>query len=277
MIRHHRLLSSIVVIQLLLILKCYHAAFVIRRGRHRGGGGSSSSLLPSNRSIRQDTSYGQRHQGRSRLNLVPLINFQNEITFFSESKQKERLCIDSRGKFITTTSRRKTKDGIDDKNNNDNDKKNEESEDEYILALIEEDELPDLCRFIISAFGADAIRLSQDMNSFEKLLLTPATGLINSYSTIVAFAEVFSGTQTRLGTRFDKMDISCPSFVSRDGSRITTRKEMIAVAEKDSLVLALARKKNKTKANNKNELDVIASIELRLQVRVFGKIWRGKN
>jgi hypothetical protein len=172
-----------------------------------------------------------RFDASTRLNLVPLSNFDAEMTFFSSDLREERCCINSEGFF-------------------------EDGKDIYELAIVEEEDLPDLSRFVVSAFGADAISLSQDLNRFEKKLISPATDFLNGYSTLVAFAEVFSGTKQRLETRFEKMNISPPKLDSG-----LSRQQMIDIVEKDSLVLVLVKKD--TDATK----EVIASIELRLQVR----------
>ena len=164
------------------------------------------------------------------LHLVPLSKFHDDITFLSKSDE-ERCCFDSDGIFV-------------------------DGDDVYQLGLVEKDDLPDMCRFVVATFGADAISLSKDLNSFEQLLLSPATELLNSYSSVVAFAEVFSGTQQRLNTRLAKMDVSPPAL--RKG---LSRQELIDIAEKDSLVLVVGKK------NDEGSMDFIASIELRLQVR----------
>jgi hypothetical protein len=172
-----------------------------------------------------------RRISSTNLNLVPLSKYAGELTFFSEP-ETHRCCIDAEGHF-------------------------NDEQDVYELALLEEEDLPDLSRFVIATFGADAIRLSQDMNSFERLLMTPAAELLNGYSTLVAFAEVFSGTKQRLTGRFQKMDIAPPQLGG------LSRKEMIDLVEKDSLILALAKRHE----GEDSRIEVIASIELRLQVR----------
>jgi hypothetical protein len=169
--------------------------------------------------------HASQHEG---LNLVPLSTFSDQMSLFSESDE-QRGCLDSNGCF-------------------------QDGDDIYELALVEDEDLPDLCRFIVAAFGAESIRFSQDLNSFEQLLLNPAAELLNSYSSLVAFAEVFAGTRQRLATRLGKMDISPPTL---DDS--LTRLEMIDIVEKDSLILALVKK-------GVEPLEVIGSIELRLQV-----------
>jgi hypothetical protein len=150
------------------------------------------------------------------------------MSLFSELDE-QRGCLDSNGCF-------------------------QDGDDIYELALVEDEDLPDLCRFIVAAFGAEAIRFSQDLSSFEQLLLNPAASFVNSYSSLVAFAEVFAGTRQRLVTRLGKMDISPPTL---DDS--LTRQEMIDIVEKDSLILALVKK-------GVEPLEVIGSVELRLQV-----------
>lgn len=166
------------------------------------------------------------------LHLLPLSKFSDDITFLSKPDEV-RCRFDSNGNFVND-------DAI------------------YQLGLVERDDLPDMCRFVVAAFGAESIRLSQDLNSFEQLLLSPATELLNSYSSVVAFAEVFSGTQQRLDSRLSKMDVSPPAV-----KKGLSRQELIDIAEKDSLVLAVGKK------NDKDSMDFIASIELRLQVRCF--------
>lgn len=162
---------------------------------------------------------------------MPLSRYSDGLSFFTEP-ESYRCCIDSKGNF------------------NDGD-------DVYELALVEEEDLPDLCRFVVSTFGADAIRLSSDMNALERMLMSPAAELLNSYSSLVAFAEVFSGTKQRLAGRLDNMDISRPKL---DG---LTRQEMIDLAEKDSLIFALAKRGDGENPN----IEIVGSIELRLQVR----------
>lgn len=185
------------------------------------------TVIPSGAFYRQ--SFRERIQNVG-LNLVPLARYADELSFFSES-ESYRCCIDSQGYF-------------------------DDGEEVYELGLVEEQDLPDLCRFVVSTFGADAIRLSQDMNSFERLLMSPAAELLNGYSSLVAFAEVFSGTKQRLKGRLDSMNIARPML---DG---LTRQEMIDKVEKDSLILVLAKR-----GTDEEKIDIVGSIELRLQVR----------
>ena len=164
------------------------------------------------------------------LHLVPISEYSNDFTFLSEPDDVRR-CLDKQGRFVDDPS--------------------------FVLCLVEENDLPDLSRFVVSAFGAEAIRLSQDLNAIERLIMSPAAELLNSYSGIVAFAEVLSGTRQRCEDRLKRMDMMAPKVKGLE------RKEMIDVAARDSLVLALA----KPHEGNDRRLDIIASIELRLQVR----------
>jgi hypothetical protein len=129
----------------------------------------------------------------------------------------------------------------------------------YELCLVEERDLPDLSRFIVQVFGADVIRLSSDLNTFERTLVQPAVGLMNGYSGIIAFCEVLTGLRSRLADRLEQanIDLSPPNLAG------LSRTEKIDAATRKSLVLALAKR---SKGSDRH-VDVIASIELRLQVR----------
>ena len=179
----------------------------------------------------------------SRRQLIPLAKFDESVSFLSES-ENYRCCIDDRGYFS---------------------EKNGSGDDSgrYELGLVEEEELPYLCKFVVTAFGAEAIQLSSDINSFERMLLNPAAEFLNGYSGLVAFAEVFSGTKQRLADRFRKN----PSLVhiSAPALKGLSREERIRKVERESLVLVLARPTNDADDTNIKSIEVIASIELRLQ------------
>ena len=166
--------------------------------------------------------------------MIPLTKFEESLSFFSEP-ESYRCCIDNNGFFSTSGST-------------------------FELGLIEEEELPDLCKFVITTFGAEAIQLSSDINSFERMLMSPAAEFLNGYSGMVAFAEVFSGTKQRIADRLcenpEMTKISAPDLKG------LSHEDKIRKAERESLVLVLARKS--PDANSKN-IEVIASIELRLQ------------
>lgn len=181
------------------------------------------------------------------LHAVPLRKFSDAITFFS-TPADYRCCFDSEGYFVSV-----------------NDKDAERSENRYQLGVVEEKDLPDLCKFVVASFGADAIRLSTDMSSFERMLMNPAAELLNGYSSLVAFAEVFSGTKQRVSNRIQSAHdgiVILPPYLKGLSSQ-----EQIVKVEKDSLILILSRTTPPNAANNKRQqrIDIIASIELRLQ------------
>ena len=176
-------------------------------------------------------------------------------------------CLDEQGRYCPPPS-------------NDDDDDNDATSC-YQLCLVDESDLPDTSRFIIDAFGADAIRLSTDMNAVERFLLQPATELINSYSGLVAFAEVLSGLnqrcQKRLQQQQKQLDPTTQQQLLKQAPNweALSPEEQIAVASESSLVLVLARYKQQQESSNKraNEspsswqrIEVIASVELRLEV-----------
>jgi ribosomal protein S18 acetylase RimI-like enzyme len=164
----------------------------------------------------------------TRMHLVTVAKFSDDFTFLSETDEY-RCSIDREGGFRNDSE-------------------------SYNLCLVEENDLPDLSRFIIQAFGADTIRLSSDTNSFERLLMQPAVEMVNGYSGIIAFAEVFSGLRSRMKNRM-VTDVSPPTLEG------LSRSEKLDIAASTSVVLALAKKRE----NSDNEIDVIGTVELRLQ------------
>jgi hypothetical protein len=127
----------------------------------------------------------------------------------------------------------------------------------YQLCLVQQKDLPDVARFIINAFGSDVISLSTDFGRFEKALLSPKIGLVNAYSGLVAYVEVLSGLQTRTRDRIEHPNLDPPHLSGK------SRDEKIQEAAKSSLVLAVGRPSQ----GSDWHIDVIASVELRLEVR----------
>jgi ribosomal protein S18 acetylase RimI-like enzyme len=156
----------------------------------------------------------------------------------------------------------------------------------YELSVVEEQDVPELCKFVVSTFGADVISLSSDMNNIERMLLNPAAALLNGYSGVVAFAEVYSGTKQRLSGRIQQERSSSLSSSSSSSTMINpniiaapdlkglTHQEKITKVEKNSLILILVRKESSPndaqqqqppQQPQQQQPDIIASIELRLQ------------
>jgi ribosomal protein S18 acetylase RimI-like enzyme len=128
--------------------------------------------------------------------------------------------------------------------------------------VAEEDDLPAVSRLVVESFGADAIRLSSDLQSFERAMIAPAAGLWNGYSGLVAFAEVLHGLRSRtrarrsLGARDPGRYLDAPPV--RD---VPDREEQMRIASGSSVVLALAR----NHSARGDGLEVLASVELQLQ------------
>jgi len=191
--------------------------------------------------------------------LVPLTRFADSISFFTEPEDF-RCCIDNNGYFRERSSSSSSSSSSSPTESDSTKGDNVDLHLCYELGLVEEEELPDLCRFVVTTFGAEVIAISQDMNSFERMLMNPAAEFLNGYSGLVAFAEVFSGTRQRLLNRFNQQ----PSMVTISAPELKglSQKEMIRKAEQESLVLVIARQTTDT---NRDGGDVIATIELRLQ------------
>jgi hypothetical protein len=165
----------------------------------------------------------------TRLGLVPIRNFRSDFTFLDQS-DSERGCFDKDGRL--------TGNGED-----------------YELCVVQEEDLPDVARFIVNSFGADIISLSTDLSSFERSLMHPTVGLLNAYSGLVAYAEVLSGLQSRTKDRLQNVNLSPPKLLG-------SREEKLKQAARSSLVLAVGR----ASKGSDWRIDVIASVELRLEV-----------
>ena len=204
----------------------------------------------------------------TKLNLIPLTDFQNELTFFSSSDDN-RCCIDKTGKYTPTTAEL------------------QDDGEPFQLYLVEEEDLAEVSLFIVKAFGADAISLSSnEFSAFEKGVMAPALDFFNGYSAVTAFAEVLWGLRIRQADRVPLTNIlnkeesqaGVKSNVVNDISPpemqgLESAKEKIEAANRKSLILVLARqstnKENTTESkwtSVDSNIDVIASVELRLQV-----------
>jgi len=237
-------------------------------------GGASAFVGGNRRSSDSPQQRRRRHSNATPLRLIPLAEFGESISFFSEPDEY-RCCVDEKGVFSGDDTGMKA-----------GESSSSSPTVAYELGLIEEEELPDLCRFVVETFGAEAIQLSSDINSFERMLMSPAAEFLNGYSGMVAFAEVYSGTRQRVADRL----ASTTSTTTARGSladQATTRTtaatavgagnsiavpdlrnlsydDRIRKAERESLVLILARSPPPESRSSKT-IEIIASIELRLQ------------
>lgn len=169
---------------------------------------------------------------RTTVNLVPISRFTSDMTFLS-SPDSYRCSIDDFGRLQG------------------------DNNEVYELCVAEEDDLPEVSRFVVEAFEPGVIALSSNLNNFEKVFFEPAVNILNGYSGLVAYAEVLSGLRSRMKGRMSKTDLSPPLLHGK------SRQEKLTEAARTSLVLALAKR---TKDSDWR-INVIASVELRLQVR----------
>ena len=168
---------------------------------------------------------------------MPLKEFETECTFLSSS-QSYRTCFDEIGRLQT----------------------DDEGEEPYILGIAQEDDLPDVSRLTIDAFGDLAISLGSDLNNLEKALLTPGVALWNGYTGYVAYTEVLSGLRSRMKDKLKKVDLAPPNL--SHASILDNDDTAEKIAARSSLILALGRPKSKDEGGT---IDTIATVELRLQ------------
>ena len=174
----------------------------------------------------------------SRLHLIPLSDFGNQCTFLSSSSQAYRTCFDESGSIQV-----------------------DEGTVPYVLGIAEEDDLPDIARLTIDAFGDVAITLGGDLNGFERLLLTPGVALFNGYTGYAAYTEVLSGLRSRMKDKLENVDLASP-LAAKDDVGDMTEEDSAQLAANSSLILALGRPKPEGESGT---IEAIATVELRLQ------------
>lgn len=186
-------------------------------------------------------------RGSTRLDLVPLDRYPQMVDFLSDLGRSSKL-ISPNGIVA----------GISET----------EEEPSLVLGVVEESDLPDVARFTVQVFGADAIRLSSDLNALERAIMKPTAELLNGYSALVAFAEVLQGLRSRL------WNARLLAEATPQQARAQYLDRPMAspgrhLAGQSSLVLAVAR--NRTNCDDASATDAffptetVASVELRLQ------------
>jgi len=215
----------------------------------------------------------------SALHLIPISSLPDTCKTFLTSSDTFRTCIDSNGNLYQNTSKNKN-------NNNNNNDDNDDNP--YVLCIAQEDDLPSIATLTIDAFGgADVITLSSstNLNQVERMLFNPTIDLCNSYSNVVAFMDVLSGLQKRIirpststSTSYGNGNNYHEYIMPPDISNLKSDQELEDVASKSSVIFALAKYKNiqkhtpttttttMEKRKQQQEVDVIATVELRLQV-----------
>ena len=174
----------------------------------------------------------------SRLHLIPLSDFGSQCTFLSSSSQAYRTCFDENGCIQV-----------------------DEGTVPYVLGIAEEDDLPDIARLTIDAFGDLAITLGGDLSGFELALLTPGVALWNGYTGYAAYTEVLSGLRSRMKDKLEEVDLASP-LAAKDDVGDMSEEDSAQLAANSSLILALGRPKPEGESGT---IEVIATVELRLQ------------
>ena len=186
--------------------------------------------------------YFGRRSSLTRRQLLPLTSLSGDLSFLKEESSSGRYPI-----F----------------HNRDDD----EADDDTIgidFFVPEEDDLPNVSEFVVQAFGADAINLSQDFNQVEQFILQPVAGFLNGYSGLAAYTEVLAGLRQRLKSRLKKPSVDLPLVLMSDGS--LDKQQQIREAAGWSIVFVLAIPNAEQGGH-----DVVASVELRLEL-TDGKI-----
>ena len=159
----------------------------------------------------------------------------------------------------------------------------------YLATNVED--LPPIAQLTIDVFDATAITLSStstEWSAFEQamvgIVVEPVIGMYHAYSQAVGYTEVLSGRRKRMRNRLvlnnnqnvnneeenDDEDDDCydwlaPLVVPNDGDTVNDSTNTLeSIAARSSLILALARP-IPTSTTSGEEMEVVASIELRLQ------------
>ena len=203
--------------------------------------------------------YRERNNNRMRtrsidpLYLIPIRSLQDDAPLLSILNRREqfRTVVDADGTLVLNNTA-------------------------YELSFMEESDIGNVAQFIVQIFGGDAINLSQNLTTVERLILSPAVDVVNGYSSLVAFAEVYAGLRSRLSYRFQPLDnnnnhemeflMSPPNFYG------LSPQEQTRALSSTSIVIVLATKESRSiddrsssSSSNMNRPNIIASVELRLQ------------
>lgn len=152
----------------------------------------------------------------------------------------------------------------------------------YRLYLATEtDDLPPITQLTIDVFDATAISLAStsDWSALERAVIEPAAGMYNAYARAVAYTEVLSGLRRRMRNRLydgdgggdddggggedNGYDWLAPLVVPEVSDESDKTFSLEGIAAQSSLILALARPTGSS--SREGEMEVVASVELRLQ------------
>ena len=137
------------------------------------------------------------------------------------------------------------------------------------------DDLPPIAKLTIDVFDVTAIAMSStsSWSAMEKALLgaviEPAIGMYNAWAHAIGYTEVLSGLRRRMRIQMtDARDdwlapLVLPNDPSNNDAFNENNRALENLASRSSLILALAR--HHASPNDGEEMEVVASVELRLQ------------
>lgn len=163
---------------------------------------------------------------------------------------------------------------------------NEQKKKQYRLYLATDvDDLPPIAKLTLDVFDVSAIAMSNavDWNAVEAALVgsvvAPAVGAYNAWAYSVGYTEVLSGLRSRMRNRIINVvggeerkwndwlaPLVAPDNIGTSSYNSSSDKSLQDIASRSSLILALAHTITPLDSQEgKEEIEVIASIELRLQ------------
>lgn len=139
------------------------------------------------------------------------------------------------------------------------------------------DDLPPIASLTIDVFDATAITISStsDWSALEQAMVgafvNPVLGAYNAYAQAVGFTEVLSGLRKRMRNRISnhgnyevEYDWLAPLVVPEANDTSNEKETTLEdIAARSSLILALAR--HHSEGEEEDNMEVVASVELRLQ------------
>lgn len=155
--------------------------------------------------------------------LIPLSSL-DDCSFLNNASDSYRLCFDEEGKLTTGDS--------------------DNSDGDYVLSIIEKDDISTVSQLQLECFSQDLVTLSDDMQGIERALLGPVVNLLTWYSDAVGYFEVSTGIQSRASNRMERASSQRSNLV-----------QCIDDVNSGSIVLALGNQKGA----------IVASVEVRLQ------------
>jgi len=139
-----------------------------------------------------------------------------------------RICFDDKGKLVKW-------DGA------------TSSDGEYVLGIIEKDDISKVSQLQLECFSQDLITLGYDVQGIERAVLSPVVNFLTWYSDAVGWFEIFTGIQERSSSRME------PNVELQRRSNLIQC--MADNVDSGSIILALGNEKG----------GIVASVEVRMQ------------